>query len=202
MIYAPYLYYRYSLEHTKRLRPIAEGRVYRSGCLSADGFRDFIVSHKIKTVINLWDESPDPTLPNNRFSWSSVRESELCKELNVNFEFIYVEVLNEHEVGKKPLKAIDDFLKIMDDESSYPVLLHCKAGLHRTGVLSAIYRMEYDGWSRNDALRELKSHGFGHFIANANNPYIHQYLLGYQPRAKRDGPRPVEGRLASRQTHD
>ena len=42
MVYAPFLYYRYTLEHAKRLRPITEGRVYRSGCMSADGFRDAI----------------------------------------------------------------------------------------------------------------------------------------------------------------
>jgi protein tyrosine/serine phosphatase len=100
----------------------------------------------------------------------------------------------------------------MDDPKSYPVLLHCKAGLHRTGVLSAIYRMEYNGWSRADALRELKAHGFGYFTANVSNPYVQQYLLNYQPRApKRDSApslsrvdargegRPVEGILTTRQ---
>ncbi len=186
MVYAPYLYYRYTLEHSKRLRPVVEGQVYRSGCLTADGFRDFIRSHKIKTVINLWDESPDPVLHANRFSSASIKESELCSELGVSFKFIFVEVLPENRAGKEPLKAIDDFRRIMDDENSYPVLIHCKAGLHRTGVMSAIYRMEYDGWSRADAMRELRSHGFGHFIANATNPYIQQYVLNYQPRKTRN----------------
>ena len=31
LIYVPFLYYRYVWEHAKRLRPIEEGRVYRSG---------------------------------------------------------------------------------------------------------------------------------------------------------------------------
>ena len=185
LVYAPYLYYRYDLEHAKRLRPVVEGRVYRSGCLSADGFRDFIRSHQIKTVINLWDESPDPVLHPNRFSRAEIKESELCQELGVQFKFIYVELLPDHQVGKERPKAIDDFLEVMDDPQSYPVLLHCKAGLHRTGVMSAIYRMEYDGWSREDAMRELKSHGFGYFIANSTNGYIQQYVLNYQPRKTR-----------------
>lgn len=198
MVYTPYLYYRYALEHTKRLRPITDGRVYRSGCLTADGFREFIVKNKIKTVINLMEENPDPVLHANRFSRSETKESTLCKELGVTFKFLYVELLPEDQTGKVKPKAIDEFFQIMDYEKAYPVLLHCKAGLHRTGVLSAVYRMEYEGWSREDAMRELRSHGFGHFIANKSNPYIAQYVLPYQPRSKSLPGREVPGALMLR----
>lgn len=184
MVYVPFLYYRYTLEHTKRLRPIVEGRVYRSGCLTADGFRDAIHKYGIKTVITFWDENPDPNLHPNRFRFDSVKESELCKSMGVDYKYIFVELLPETRAGKEPLTAVKQFLDVMDDESSYPVLIHCKAGLHRTGVMAAIYRMEYDGWSQADALRELKSHGFGHFVANTSNPYILQYVMAYQPRKK------------------
>ena len=182
IFYVPYLYYRYTLEHSKRLRPITEGRIYRSGCLTADGFRDAIQKYKIKTVISFWDEDPDPELHANRFSRGTIKESDLCDSMGVYYKFIYVQLLPEHRFGKERLKAVDDFLDMMDDESNYPVLIHCKAGLHRTGVMSAIYRMEYEGWSRSDALRELRSHGFGHFTANTSNEYILQYVMSYQPR--------------------
>jgi protein tyrosine phosphatase (PTP) superfamily phosphohydrolase (DUF442 family) len=186
MVYAPYLYYRFVLEHSKRLRPVVEGRFYRSGCLTADGFRDAIRKHHIKTVISFWDENPDPTLRNSRFDSRSIKESELCQSLGVDYKFIYVELLPETRFGKEPMRAIDEFLKIMDDESSYPVLIHCKAGLHRTGVMAAIYRMEYDGWSRQDAMRELKAHGFGYFTANSSDPYVQEYVLSYKPRPRKD----------------
>jgi tyrosine-protein phosphatase SIW14 len=185
MVYAPYLYYRYTLEHSKRLRPIVEGRFYRSGCLTADGFRDAIERHGIKTVISFWDEDPNPSLHRDRFRSENIKESDLCKSMGVNYKFIFVELLPETRAGKERLKAIDQFLDVMDDEASYPVLIHCKAGLHRTGVMTAIYRMEYDGWSRTQAMRELKSHGFGHFVANTSNPYILQYVMGYEPRRVR-----------------
>src|ERR1017187_7247484 len=94
MVYAPFLYYRYTLEHAKRLRPIEEGRVYRSGCMSADGFRDAIGKLGIKTVISFWDEDPDPTLFASRFNHASIKESELCKSMGVNYRFIYVQLLN------------------------------------------------------------------------------------------------------------
>jgi tyrosine-protein phosphatase SIW14 len=184
MVYAPFLYYRYALEHSKRLRPVVEGRVYRSGCLTADGFRDAIRKYGIKTVITFWDENPDPTLRASRFNSESIKESELCKSMGVNYKYIFVELLPETRAGKEPLRAVSEFLDVMDDESNYPVLIHCKAGLHRTGVMAAIYRMEYDGWSQGDAMRELKSHGFGHFVANTSNEYILQYVMAYQPRSK------------------
>ena len=181
MIYAPFLYYRFTLEHSKRLRPVVEGEFYRSGCLTADGFRDAVQKLKIKTVISFWDEDPDPTLHANRFSSATIKESELFQSLGVNYRFIYVKLSDDPD-NQERLQAIDDFLAVMDDESSYPVLVHCKAGLHRTGVMAAVYRMEYDGWSREDAMRELKSHGFGYFLANTSNDYIVQYVMHYQPR--------------------
>jgi tyrosine-protein phosphatase SIW14 len=184
MIYAPFLYYRYVLEHAKRLRPVTEGRVYRSGCLSADGFRDAIEKLGIKTVISFWDEDPDPELHANRFSSGTIKESDLCQSMGVVYKFIYVKLVPDDRAGKDRPAAIDEFLQVMDDENSYPVLIHCKAGLHRTGIMTAIYRMEYEGWSRDDAMRELRSHGFGHFLANTSNDYILQYVMPYQPRTK------------------
>jgi protein tyrosine/serine phosphatase len=184
LVYVPFLYYRYTWEHVKRLRPIEEGRVYRSGCLSADGFRDAIGKLGIKTVISFWDEDPDPTLFANRFNHASIKESELCQSMGVNYRFIYVKLIPDDRAGKDRPAAIDEFLSVMDDEASYPVLIHCKAGLHRTGVMAAIYRMEYNGWTREEAMHELRSHGFGYFLANTSNDYILQYIMPYQPRAK------------------
>jgi protein tyrosine/serine phosphatase len=70
----------------------------------------------------------------------------------------------------------------MDRAENYPVLIHCKAGLHRTGVLVALYRMEYDGWSAQRAMDELKECGFGETKATRANEYIKQYVLTYRPR--------------------
>jgi hypothetical protein len=51
--------------------------------------------------------------------------------------------------------------------------------------------MEYQGWSRSAALRELKAHGFGEWAATSANDYVDQYLLRYEPRGKHGFSRPT-----------
>ena len=51
---------------------------------------------------------------------------------------------------------MDQYLAILDNPDSYPILIHCQAGLHRTGLLSAVYRMEYEGWTPAQAWREFR----------------------------------------------
>ena len=42
-----------------------------------------------------------------------------------------------------------------------PTLLHCTLGADRTGLVAALYRMIYQGWSRQAALEEMEDGGFG-----------------------------------------
>ncbi len=182
MILIPSIHYRQTYRYAKRLRTVAEGKLYRSGCFMADGLRAAITEKKIKTVINLQDESPDPAVPDHYFTLGTTLESEVCRDMGVKFIFLPVELVNSREFPRKHAPTVESFLKIMDDPANYPVLIHCRAGLHRTGVLAALYREEYDHWTPAEALRELKNHGFGEFVSSSANPYIVQYVLQYQPR--------------------
>jgi protein tyrosine phosphatase (PTP) superfamily phosphohydrolase (DUF442 family) len=42
-----------------------------------------------------------------------------------------------------------------------PVLIHCQHGADRTGVVSAMYRIIEQGWTREQASRELRRGNFG-----------------------------------------
>ena len=42
-----------------------------------------------------------------------------------------------------------------------PVLIHCQHGADRTGVVSAMYRIAVQGWTREQASRELRRGHFG-----------------------------------------
>ncbi|MHC8403392.1 tyrosine-protein phosphatase [Pseudomonas sp. MDT1-17] len=42
-----------------------------------------------------------------------------------------------------------------------PVLMHCKHGRNRTGLMAAMYRTVVQDWSKEDALKELQEGGYG-----------------------------------------
>jgi len=181
VVVVPIGYYRYVYDNNKRLRVMVPGRVYRSGQMTVPGFTDAVHRLHIKTVINVQDDVPDPDLDLSFWDTRTIKESELCKKLGVRFVQLAPDLISRREVPEHRPATIDQFLTLLDDESVYPVLIHCRAGLHRTGVLAAIYRMEYEGWSHEDAYRELRAHGFGEWVSTCANLYIQEYVLSYQP---------------------
>ncbi len=178
----PFVHFRYVYAHGKRLREVEPGRFYRSGQLNADGLRAARDQYALRTVICLRDDDPDPDVDLGFLPGSgTVKESELCRQLDLRFVFIAPDLVSRRQVpGRRP-EAIERFLDVMDDPASYPVLIHCNAGLNRTGVLVAVYRMEYQGWSRAEAFRETSDNGFGRSQCTAANDYIKQYILTYKP---------------------
>jgi protein tyrosine/serine phosphatase len=54
------------------------------------------------------------------------------------------------------------FLKIVNDTNNLPVFIHCQRGADRTGTMCAMYRLALCGWSKEEALAELRDGGF-HF---------------------------------------
>ena len=53
------------------------------------------------------------------------------------------------------------FLKIVGDTNHLPVFVHCERGADRTGTMCALYRIAGCGWSKADAIQEMKEGGFG-----------------------------------------
>jgi protein tyrosine/serine phosphatase len=180
LIGAPLVYWRFMYHHGKRLREVVPGVLYRSGQLSIDGFADAVIRYRIRTIVNVQDDYPDPDVEKHWFNRGTIKESELCRQLGVRYVQLSPDLVPRRDVPHGRPKVIDQFLAVMDDPDNHPVLLHCKAGLHRTGVLSAVFRMEYQGWSPDLALRELRAMGFGEFASSSANDYITQYILTYQ----------------------
>ena len=199
----PIAHQRTSYVQHKRLRVVTDGRVYRCGQMTADGFRDAIKRYGIKTVINLQDDETntdaderDPSLPRSPFDKTKTPESEVVTAAGARYVQFDGSAINADGTDGRP-KLVDDFLKVMDDEDNYPVLYHCKAGLHRTGWITAVYRMEYESRSRAAVLDELKANGFGEFKATDANDYIKLYIFDYKPGVRADGyewpERPAKG---------
>jgi protein-tyrosine phosphatase len=177
----PVGYYRAVYGHSKRLRVIVPDHVYRMGQPFAVGLMDIVHQYHPNTIINVQDDFPDPDLEWSFWDRRTVKESEICKQLKVRYIALAPDLISRREIPEHRPAAIDQFLDILDDPNAYPVLIHCKAGLHRTGCLSAVYRMEYQGWSREEAYAELRAHGFGDWVSTYANDYITQYVLTYKP---------------------
>ncbi|WP_425262893.1 tyrosine-protein phosphatase [Pseudomonas kulmbachensis] len=50
---------------------------------------------------------------------------------------------------------------IQTAQAQGPVLMHCKHGVDRTGLMAAMYRVVVQDWSKEDALKEMTQGGFG-----------------------------------------
>ncbi len=53
------------------------------------------------------------------------------------------------------------FLQLVTDPHRAPVLVHCQHGSDRTGAMCALYRVTVQGWSKEEAIREMSEGGFG-----------------------------------------
>jgi len=113
--------------------------LYRGGQPSAEGMRQ-LEKLGVKTIVNLR-------------SFHSDRDE--MKGTKMGYEHIYMKTWHPEE------KEVVRFLKIVADSNSTPVFVHCMFGADRTGTMCAIYRVAVQGWSKDEAIEEMRKGGFG-----------------------------------------
>lgn len=59
-----------------------------------------------------------------------------------------------------PPETASQFLAIANNPLNWPIYVHCIGGRHRTGVMTAVYRMTVDKWDLNRAYEEMKHYDF------------------------------------------
>ena len=89
-----------------------------------------------------------------------------------------------------PTKAqIAEFLQLVNDPANQPVYVHCAGGKHRTGVMTAIYRMATDKWTADQAFREMKQYKFGaDFLHSEFKEFVYGYPAALRAAAAAAGP--------------
>jgi hypothetical protein len=92
---APFALYRAGYAHAKRFREVTPGRFYRCGQLTAAGFQEVFDKYKIRSVINLQHENPDPLLPQHWMGKPRTTESQFCKDNSVRYFLITPDILPE-----------------------------------------------------------------------------------------------------------
>ena len=108
-------------------------RLYRSAQPSAPGMEK-LKEMGIKTVVNLRSFHSDHRKMGNAA---------------LTYEHIYMKAWHPEE------EDVVRFLRLVTDESRGPVLVHCQHGADRTGLMCAIYRVAVQGWTKEDAVKEM-----------------------------------------------
>ncbi|MHB9100507.1 MAG: dual specificity protein phosphatase family protein [Sulfuricella sp.] len=126
---------------------VEQGQVYRSGQLSGAALDQAVASYGIRSVLNLRGASPGESWYDDEVAVSRAR-GVAHYDYGINAERL-VSVAQAEEI----LLAIRNAPK--------PILIHCKAGSDRTGLVSALYLFSR-GEVAKKAEREL-SLRYGHF---------------------------------------
>jgi len=114
--------------------------LYRSEQPTALGFRN-LEKLGIRTVINLrWFNNDDKETTGTQLRTERVR--------------IVTWDIDDHHVI--------DVMRMLNHTENGPFLIHCQHGADRTGLMSAMYRVLEQGWTPDEALRELTDGGYGY----------------------------------------
>jgi len=113
--------------------------LYRSSQPTEEGIRN-LKTMGIETIINLR-------------SFHSDRQE--IGDTGLAYEHIYMKAWHPEE------KEAVRFLQIVTNPKRTPALVHCKHGSDRTGTMCAVYRIVVQGWTKEEAVREMVEGGYG-----------------------------------------
>lgn len=78
---------------------------------------------------------------------------------------------------------VKKFLELANDQNNWPIYVHCAGGRHRTGAMTAVYRMTQENWDIEKAYAEMKDYDFytrwGH---KAMKTFVFDYWKELQAR--------------------
>jgi protein tyrosine/serine phosphatase len=143
--------YVYDININNNFETITEGKVYKSGVIPPEDIADYVKKYNIKSIVDLRfpgtaDLENNPEIP-----------SELNAEKDAVAKIKGVTYFNNGSDQVPNQKNLDLFYKIMDDEKNYPVLIHCYHGTGRAELYSALYRIEYENFTNEEARNDVRT---------------------------------------------
>jgi len=149
---------------------VTPGVLYRSGLLRSNNLEYVFEKYDIKTVVNLIDPGP-------KNAQQLAEEARISEARGVRF----VDMPMEPETPPTP-EQLDRWLGLLEDPSNHPMLVHCKHGVVRTGMMVAVYELEYLQGDNEEILEDAPM--FGHDLYVPHRKPMRDFILGYTPRSK------------------
>ena len=112
----------------KRFAVVEPGRRYRAGYCEPGPLTDIIREHKVKTILTLLSNEPDKP--------EQQKEEAVAKREGV--EILRIPMPGD---GRGEFAQLDAAAAAMADSSRQPMLVHCSAGVNRTGAAYVAYRL-------------------------------------------------------------
>lgn len=115
---------------------------YYRGAQPEEGQYEQLKALGVKTVIDLRDDPKD-----------------YAKDKSVSAGLRYINLPMSDK--KYPAEdSVEKFLQYANDANNWPIYVHCAGGRHRTGAMTAVYRMTVEGWQIERAYDEMKDYDF------------------------------------------
>jgi tyrosine-protein phosphatase SIW14 len=147
--------------------------VYRSGRVSERGDEILKSQYGVKTIINIEDDE--------EFVFQEQRKA---RELGIEF------IWSPMDTGIVPNdKEVDRLLAIMNDPEKQPVLIHCKHGEDRTGLMVGLFRVLVQKWRPEVAYQEMRDLGFKFFYLKYKKYF--RYRTGWEVAPEESGKSPA-----------
>jgi tyrosine-protein phosphatase SIW14 len=129
--------------------------ILRSGRPTEKGLKSLQSSHGIKTIINLEDSASNVK-----------KEAGWAKNLGIDYLSYPTDSWSRPDDQK-----VNEILALLQDQSRYPILIHCKHGEDRTGMMIGLHRVEAEGWTAQAGYDEMLELGFHKMLRELNNYY-------------------------------
>ena len=81
----------------------------------------------------------------------------------------------------------ESFLRLVNDPTNLPVYVHCRGGRHRTGAMTAVYRITNDGWTAEQAFDEMKKYDFEEGFAGGGPRAQKKFVFEFYEQYKKPG---------------
>ncbi|HYE16386.1 MAG TPA: hypothetical protein VD968_18250 [Pyrinomonadaceae bacterium] len=139
------------------------GAVYRGAFPSEEGYRALVAKLGVRRVLSLTDRAAD---------------DESAKALRAGMRGWWHIPFHDRE-APDPVLVREWLAHVRTATPEDPVYTHCMGGRHRTGVLIAVLRVTDQGWTKQEAFREMLRYGW--YDARGHRPLREWFERDFDP---------------------